>query len=282
MTPETRANLKVRFMTAAVLVVALVTVLFFLPPVATAVMLTVAILFGAWEWSAFFRRAAERKISRILYVALTAIFLKILWEYTNVRPGVANFSNLQLVSLCAVVWWTMALLWILLAPRRATPLLAAIAGLLVLGFAWISLMHLRFDSARGAEWVLFVLVLVWMADIGGYAFGHKFGRVKLAPYVSPGKTWEGALGGVLLAALVGLAGSAWFDVPTAPFLLLCLAAAAFSIIGDLMESLLKRYAGVKDSGRLFPGHGGMMDRIDSVTGAAPVLLFGLTVLKVLT
>jgi phosphatidate cytidylyltransferase len=104
--------------------------------------------------------------------------------------------------------------------------------------------------------------------------------VRLAPAVSPGKTWEGALGGAAVSALVAVAGSAWFGVPLAPFLPLCLAAVAFSIVGDLTESLLKRFAGLKDSGTLFPGHGGVMDRIDSVTGAAPVLFFGLLALGV--
>jgi phosphatidate cytidylyltransferase len=88
------------------------------------------------------------------------------------------------------------------------------------------------------------------------------------------------LGGAAASALVAIAGSAWFGVPLYTFLPLCLAAVAFSVVGDLTESLLKRFAGVKDSGTLFPGHGGVMDRIDSVTGAAPVLLFGLTVLGV--
>jgi phosphatidate cytidylyltransferase len=110
--------------------------------------------------------------------------------------------------------------------------------------------------------------------------GRRFGRLRLAPAVSPGKTWEGVLGGFAASALLAIAGSEWFGVPVPAFLPLCLAAVAFSVIGDLTESLLKRFAGLKDSGTLFPGHGGVMDRIDSVTGAAPVLLFGLTVLGV--
>jgi phosphatidate cytidylyltransferase len=140
--------------------------------------------------------------------------------------------------------------------------------------------RLRLALPHGAQWVLFALVLVWVADIGAFFFGRRFGRVRLAPEVSPGKTWEGVLGGIALSALVAIAGSLWFHVPLAAFLPLCLTAVAFSIIGDLTESLLKRFAGVKDSGRVFPGHGGVMDRIDSLTGAAPVLLLGLTLLGV--
>ena len=177
-------------------------------------------------------------------------------------------------ALCVVVLWL---------PPVATIValtLAVLAGLLALLPAWVALMRLRLDLPRGAQWMLFVLVLVWFADIGAFFVGRRFGRVRLAPAVSPGKTWEGALGGAAVSALVAVAGSAWFGVPLAPFLPLCLAAVAFSIVGDLTESLLKRFAGMKDSGTLFPGHGGVMDRIDSVTGAAPVLFFGLLALGV--
>jgi phosphatidate cytidylyltransferase len=139
---------------------------------------------------------------------------------------------------------------------------------------------LRLVFPHGAQWTLFVLVLVWVADIGAFFCGRRFGRIRLAPEVSPGKTWEGALGGTAVSALVAVAGSAWFGVPLVAFLPLCLAAVGFSIIGDLTESLLKRFAGMKDSGSVFPGHGGVMDRIDSLTGAAPVLLLGLTLMGV--
>jgi len=128
--------------------------------------------------------------------------------------------------------------------------------------------------------VLFALILVWVADIGAFFAGRRFGRTRLAPHVSPGKTWEGVIGGAVASALVAVLGSAWFNIPIVRFLPLCLAVVAFSIVGDLTESLLKRFAGLKDSGSLFPGHGGVMDRIDSVTGAAPILFFGLVALGV--
>ena len=179
-----------------------------------------------------------------------------------------------------VLWWLVALGWILLAPRRATGWSASLAGMLALVPAWLALARLRVDLPRGAEWMLFAFVLVWMADIGGYFFGRRFGRTRLAPNVSPGKTWEGVLGGFVLSTVVAIAASFWFDLTLARFLVLCLAVVAFSVVGDLTESLLKRYAGVKDSGAIFPGHGGVMDRIDSVTAAAPVLYFGLTTLGI--
>ena len=268
-----RSNLQTRIITAGLLGGVLVSVLLLLPPAATIVVLTALVLVGAWEWSALLR--VSNIYGRALYVMLIGALMYFAWRFT------AAPERLQSVLTVAVAWWIAAFAWIVLAPRRVAPWSAAVAGILALVPAWLALSHLRLDSLRGAEWVLFVFVLVWMADIGGYVFGHRYGRLRLAPHVSPGKTWEGALGGVALSTLVALGGSAWFDLPLARFLPLCLAVVAFSIVGDLTESLLKRFAGVKDSGTLFPGHGGVMDRIDSVTAAAPVLLFGLTALGAL-
>jgi phosphatidate cytidylyltransferase len=265
-------GLRKRISTAAVLAAILVAIVLFLPNWATLAMLTVLVLAGAWEWSAFLRLPGVA--IRAAYVALLAAMMPLLWHVTESAPA------RQIVLAAVLVWWLLALSWIVFAPQRVAPWSAALAGLLALVPAWLALVRLRFDLPRGAEWMLFTLVLVFAADIGAFFAGRRFGRLRLAPSVSPGKTWEGVLGGAAAGALVGVAGSLWFGIPMQSFVPLCLAAVGFSIIGDLTESLLKRFAGVKDSGTLFPGHGGVMDRIDSVTGAAPVLLFGLTVLGV--
>jgi len=262
-------GIKKRVATAVVLVAVLLLVLLLMPPVATVIALTLVVLAGAWEWSAFLR--APSVAYRWTYVAFVGVLMPIVWQVTA-QPEGRDF-----VLWVAVVWWLVALGWVMFAPRRVTTSMAAIAGVLALLPAWIALVRLRLDLVRGAEWVLFALVLVWMADIGAFFVGRRFGRTRLAPDVSPGKTWEGVLGGTVASAVVAVIGSGWFDIPLVHFLPLCLAVVAFSIVGDLTESLLKRFAGVKDSGRLFPGHGGVMDRIDSVTGAAPVLFFGLVV-----
>ena len=259
--------LKTRILTAAVLVGLLLVVLLCLPPWATWIAMTAAVLAGAWEWSAFLR--LQKIPGRILYVALVAACLPVLWQLAQ------NTSTRRLVLLVALLWWVVALLWVIIAPRRVAAWSAGLAGVLALAPAWMALVRLRVDVPRGAQWVLFALCLVWAADIGAYVAGRSFGRVKLAPQVSPGKTWEGVAGGLLFAALVALWGSWWFAVPVLQFVPLCLAVVAFSIVGDLTESLLKRFAGLKDSGTLFPGHGGVMDRIDSLTSAMPVLLLGL-------
>lgn len=265
-------GLRKRISTALVLAAILISIVLFLPPVATLVLLTVLVLAGAWEWSAFLR--APGRLARALYVAFLALMMPLIWHVTETPQG------REIVLAIAIGWWIAALGWIVLAPQRVASWSAALAGMLALVPAWLALVRLRFDLVRGAEWMLFALLLVFAADIGAFFAGRTFGRTRLAPSVSPGKTWEGVLGGAAAGALVAIAGSRWFGVPLRAFLPLCLAAVAFSIIGDLTESLLKRFAGVKDSGTLFPGHGGVMDRIDSVTGAAPVLLFGLTVLGV--
>lgn len=264
--------LRRRVLTAVVLAAALCAILLWLPEWVAGLTLTAVLLAGAWEWSAFLRLSGPA--SRPLYVLLVALLLPLSWGASEHPDG------LTLILAAAVLWWLVALAWVALAPRRVARWSAGLAGLLALVPSWLALMRLLDAPLRGPQWVLFALVLVWVADIGAFFCGRRFGRVRLAPEVSPGKTWEGVLGGAAGSVLVAIAGSAWFQVPWSAFLPLCLTAVGFSIVGDLTESLLKRFAGVKDSGTVLPGHGGVMDRIDSMTGAAPVLLLGLTLLKV--
>jgi phosphatidate cytidylyltransferase len=247
--------------------VILLTVLLLLPPAVTLVLLTVAVLIGAWEWSAFIRDAGRGM--RVGYVALVAALLAIAWEYCSERAA------LRAVLLLTALWWLVALAWITLAPQRVAPWSAALAGVFALVPAWAALAQLRQAGVDGGEWTLYALVLIVAADTGAFFAGRRFGRFKLAPRVSPAKTWEGVLGGMLLALLTGLAGAVHFGVPVLPFVAVAFAAAGFSVVGDLTESLLKRAAGVKDSGHLFPGHGGMLDRLDSIAAGAPLFVLGL-------
>jgi phosphatidate cytidylyltransferase len=264
--------LRKRVLTAVVLGAVLLAIVLWLPAGATVGVVTLLVLAGAWEWSAFLLLGTPAL--RSAYVLLVAALLLGAWRISATPEG------RDLLLTVAVLWWLTALLWIAFAPRRVSPWSAAAAGVLALVPAWLALVRLRLALPHGAQWVLFALLLVWVADSGAFFFGRRFGRIRLAPEVSPGKTWEGVLGGIAASAVVAIAGSLWFHVPLAAFLPLCLTAVGFSIIGDLTESLLKRFAGMKDSGHVFPGHGGVMDRIDSLTGAAPVLLLGLTLLGV--
>ncbi len=264
--------LRKRVLTAVGLGAVLLAIVLWLPKEATVGVVTLLVLAGAWEWSAFLLLGTPAL--RTAYVLLVAAMLLGAWRVSATPEG------RDLLLSAAVLWWLTALLWIAFAPRRVAPWSAGAAGVLALVPAWLALVRLRLALPDGAQWVLFALLLVWVADIGAFFCGRRFGRIRLAPNVSPGKTWEGVLGAIAVSAVVAIAGSLWFNVPLAGVLPLCHAAVGFSIIGDLTESLLKRFAGVKDSGSVFPGHGGVMDRIDSLTGAAPVLVLGLTQLGV--
>jgi phosphatidate cytidylyltransferase len=259
--------LKERVLTAIVMVVVLLGVMLGLPPVATVYLITLLVLVGAWEWAAFIR--PDSVPVRLAFAILVAACLFLGWKY------VLHSEWMWHVMLAATAWWFVALLWIMLAPDRVSPLTAGIAGILALVPCWLALVFLATRAVPAAGWVLFTLALVWAADTGAYFAGRFFGKVPLAPRVSPKKTWEGVLGGLIVSGLVATACSLWYGELHWPFIFLCVAVAAISVVGDLTESMLKRSAGVKDSGSLFPGHGGMLDRIDSVTAAAPVLLFGL-------
>ena len=256
--------LRQRVITALILGAVVLLGIFLLP--ATAIMLVVAalILAGAWEWSAFLK---------VRGVAARAAFLLLVAAGITAMGWIGTASpRLDDVMLGTAVWWLIALLWVTLLPTVINPGSAALAGILVLLPTWLALVCLH---ALSPQLLLFVLLLVVAADVGAYFAGRAFGKHKLAPHVSPGKTWEGVAGGCTGAMLLGIAGSSWFDFSMAPFLALCAAVFVASVVGDLTESMFKRHAGLKDSGSLLPGHGGVMDRIDSVTAAAPVFLLGL-------
>jgi phosphatidate cytidylyltransferase len=232
----------------------------------TAGVLGLILLIGAWEWSAFLGVGLPWRAGYVLLLLLLGL---------TGLPLMGELTRFTWMMLAGVLWWLVALLWVAFAPQRVAGLAAALAGALALLPTWFAVVRIDAHWSRGGQWTLFILVLCVAADTGAFFAGRLFGRVPLAPRVSPNKTWEGVLGGMLLALIVSAFAAAWFAVPWMRFLPLCLAAAAFSVVGDLTESLLKRHAHLKDSGRLFPGHGGVLDRIDSVTAAAPVMSLGL-------
>jgi phosphatidate cytidylyltransferase len=267
--------LKQRVVTALLLVAVLLAVMLGLPPIGTVVLLTVLILVGAWEWAGFIGSGAPT--SRALYTGIVALALAAaLWLHSTL-PGFVSVA-----MGIAMAWWFFAFLWICFAPARVSRIGAAVAGLLALVPCWLGLVYVTL-STNNTYWVMFTLALVWAADTGAFFAGRWFGRVPLAPLVSPKKTWEGVLGGLLVSGVVAfLAATYLFTVDVWPFTSTCVAIAAISIVGDLTESMLKRAAGLKDSGTFFPGHGGVLDRIDSVTAAAPALVFALIALGVVS
>lgn len=260
-----------RIISGVVLAAAVLGLLLWAPAAATLAVIALAILAGAWEWSAFLHpRGAGERLAFIVLVAVVGVAG---WSAT------ADDATLRAMLWLALGWWLYAVSWVLRGPQVITRLMAWVAGVMVLVPAGIALARLRVSFEDGAQWTLYLLLLVWAADTGAYFAGRAFGRRRLAPRVSPGKTWEGLAGGLALAGVWAAIGAHWLGQPTGPMLLVGLAVAAVSVVGDLTESLLKRYAGVKDSGHLIPGHGGVMDRLDSITAAAPALL--LCVLEVL-
>jgi phosphatidate cytidylyltransferase len=266
--------LKQRVLTAIVLAAVLLGVMLGLPSIATVWLITVLVLVGAWEWAGFIGKTSPG--SRAAFtVAIALALVACLYFYSRSTDFVA------IIMTIAVAWWFIAFLWVCLAPGRVTPLTAALAGFLALVPCWLALVHATF-STQSPRWVLFTLGLVWAGDTGAFFAGRWLGRVPLAPRVSPKKTGEGVLGGLVASGLVAAASAKWLlDIDAWPFVMTCVAVAALSIVGDLTESMLKRAAGLKDSGTMFPGHGGMLDRIDSVTAAAPALVFALIGMQVI-
>jgi phosphatidate cytidylyltransferase len=265
--------LRDRVITALVLAPFLLWILIWAPDAVTVPVIAVAMLLGAWEWAQFC--SWTHVWQRLCYVTVIG---GAMWLAAYVSATPQGLSGIWVIAL---IWWGIAFCWLTLAPLRVNVVFAAIAGLLVLVPTWLALVHLDQVSGRGVSYLLFVLVLIFAADIGAYFAGRTWGRIKLAPRVSPGKTWEGVLGGLTSAAVVAVIGAYWFALPLPRFVPLCMAVAVVSIIGDLTESMFKRHVGLKDSSKLLPGHGGILDRIDSITAATPVFALGLVWLGVL-
>jgi len=175
----------------------------------------------------------------------------------------------------ALVFWLVAVAAVLSFPRPFSGGVVIVSGFIVLLPSWWLLVRLQGAVPHGRGLCMTLLAIVWAADIGAYAFGRWLGRTKLAPAVSPGKTWEGMAGGVLLAALAAAVAAVWLDLPVVPLAVLGVVTALVSVLGDLTQSMFKRNVGLKDSGKLLPGHGGVLDRIDSLTAAIPVFAGGL-------
>lgn len=261
--------LKTRIITAIISLLVLGAVLFVVPAAVAQLVIGVLIAAGAWEWSAFLGMGSVA--ARVVYVAIISALI------AAVVFIVPEYQDLILKIACA--WWFIAFIWTFIFPTPIPRPLRWICGGLVLVPLFVALQLLY---GIDPTLLLFALLIVWAADIGAYFAGKQFGRVKLAPSISPGKTWEGVFGGLALVMLLTIAWAAIDDLPLMVVLPFCLAVAALSIVGDLTVSMFKRTAGVKDSGKLFPGHGGVLDRVDSVAAAAPLFALGVVWLGLAT
>jgi phosphatidate cytidylyltransferase len=269
--------LRTRILTGSVLGTLLLLGLFLLPPFWSVLAFGAVFTIGAWEWAGF--GMLRGTVARASYAIVVALVLLLCWRSTS------EYGHLIALLSAACGWWVIAFLWLALAPGRHRAALTLICGLAVLAPAFVALARLQISThgpARGPFIVLWLVLMVCAADIGAYAAGRAFGQRKLAPRVSPGKTWEGAVGGLAMVAVVAWGGAAYFGLPPLAAVAFGCAVGIFSIIGDLTESMFKRAAALKDSGTLLPGHGGLLDRIDSVTAAAPLYALGLFGSGVLT
>lgn len=271
---------KQRVITALILAPLALFAVFYLPLVGFASFLSLAFLLGAWEWSGFC--GLDKRRLRAVYVALTALLMALFYYFAPLTGELAGNSLLFSMLLLGAAWWLLAIVLVLSFPRSQTLWAGsdwrrALMGWCTLLPAWAALLFIRgfdYDESRfyGA-WLIFALLgLVWAADIGGYIVGKPFGKTKLLPKVSPGKTLEGMLGGMALVLLVVTGLLIWLDWPGQAYhwYLAAILLTVLSVFGDLSESMFKRVAGKKDSGAFLPGHGGILDRIDSLTATAPL------------
>lgn len=272
--------LKTRLLTAVVLISVFLFALFFLPPSGWVIFVTVIAAIAAWEWGGLMRWDGRSRLILGGVFALICLFLS-LWQPAPL--GLKGEFAASAWHLGQWIYLPAAAFWLLLVPcwlRQRWPLPQGLpgllAGLLLLLPAWLALIQLR---QAGELVLLAIMATVWLADIAAYFSGRTFGRHKLAPAISPGKTWEGAVGGVLAVVVYGFLFLSVLpkELAGSPGLLcvLLVAFAAFSIVGDLFESLLKRQAGLKDSSGILPGHGGVLDRIDSLTSTLPMAAIAL-------
>ncbi|MBJ7221897.1 MULTISPECIES: phosphatidate cytidylyltransferase [unclassified Brenneria] len=272
--------LKYRLITALILIPIVIAALFLLPPVGFTLVTLAVCMLAAWEWGqlAGFASYGQRLWLAILCGFLLALMLLTLPAY-HYSIHVPQVSAALWVSLA---WWLIALFLVLFYPASAalwrhSRVLRVVFGVVtIVPFFWgmVALRQYNYDvnSFIGAWWLLYVMLLVWGADSGAYMFGKLFGKRKLAPKVSPGKTWEGLIGGLITSAVISLLFSRYapLTVASSTLLVCSIVAVLASVLGDLTESMFKREAGIKDSSHLIPGHGGVLDRIDSLTAAVPV------------
>jgi phosphatidate cytidylyltransferase len=267
--------LRLRIITALCMIAIFLPALFLMPPMLFSIATVPLVLIAGWEWSRLVKiRSVIARIGYLLLIVMT-LFAASLWLGL---PDTFDPQRAQQLLLVAVGVWAFIFLWIQGYPSSAIlwsarPILGLL-GLILLGFTWIAIVTIL--NYQSGQWLLLLaIVIIVLADVGGFFAGKYFGKHKLAPIISPGKTWEGFVGGLLLEGV--LVGSlVWYlsdHVTVLGLSLLVIPVALYSVLGDLFESMIKRHSGVKDSGRLLPGHGGVLDRIDGVMAALP--MFGL-------
>ncbi|MDG1772213.1 MAG: phosphatidate cytidylyltransferase [Oceanicoccus sp.] len=271
--------LKQRVITAVFMITLIGVGIFLLPPLGLAGLIGLLVVIAAWEWSAL--AGLRLWLARLLYTASVLILLVAASWHTQILTAKPQWEHIRDLLGLGCLWWAIALLWVRSYPGsaviwRSTPM-RMLMGYLTLVPAWLALVYLRIHD-HGIALLFLLIAMVAAADIGAYFTGLRWGKAKLAPSVSPGKSWVGFWGG--LTASTCLVALLWLLFDAAEHNLLAVLVVAVvtslaSVLGDLLESMIKRQQGVKDSGHILPGHGGMMDRLDSMTAASPVFALSL-------
>ncbi len=271
--------LKQRVITALVLAIIFIVALFGLPAGYFSFFVGAIVLIGAWEWACL--AGFPSRWQRALYALFILVVLLLASFYLGFEGEASpnlDADAIRELLIAGCIWWAIALLLVQGYPSSALlwghKILRLLMGLLVLIPTWVALVYVRQQEA-GAWLVLLLMLIVAMADSGGYFAGKRFGKHKLASAVSPGKTWEGFAGGFIANCVLALILSLTLELSLLLMLVIVVPTSLVSVLGDLLESMLKRHAGIKDSGTILPGHGGILDRVDGVTAAAPVFALAL-------
>jgi phosphatidate cytidylyltransferase len=261
---------KTRIRSALWMIPAAVLAILYLPTPYMGALMALLLLAGLYEWACLSH--LRNKLHKLLYLFFNALVIALI-----ARLDDAGHSALKLATLTGGIFWLLSGLWLWrfdfareINPRNNT--IKLLAGSLACIPAWAAMVWLH-GSPQGPVWTLTAIGLIAAADSGAYVFGVNFGKHKLAPNISPGKSWEGFWGGLACTTLLAVLCMGLFKEDRqawAAFALLGLLTGVFSVLGDLFESLMKRHAQIKDSSSLIPGHGGLLDRLDSIVSGLVV------------
>jgi phosphatidate cytidylyltransferase len=266
--------LKQRVITAVFLIAGFLLLLFNTDPLWFSIAVVPIVMLAGWEWCNL--SANKSALGKFLYLSVLFVCLAGCALWLGLFDSLA-VSRGQYLALLASVLWALIFLWIQGYPSSAIiwsakPVLALL-GLLLLTSTWLAI-ALIVHQPQGQWLLLLAVAVVALADVGGYVAGNLFGRHKLAPVVSPGKTWEGFFGGLFCQLLLIILLAVFMPMPVSltALALLVIPVSLYSVLGDLFESMLKRHQGVKDSSQILPGHGGVLDRIDGLMAALPLFI----------